>query len=262
MRTSGKKMTRREQELLKRCILLMAGTLFFFMLAAVRAHSGEYLPYPPDDNPWYFPDEEEEYDVMGASDHILAARMRRRLVGDTSRARMSKASRVNDSVTIIVKENTSSEITSSNDLKRDASNNMQLTNWITPSFSGGLGGKRHGEQVGGNTPTLAWNTSRAHKSDSTIERSQNLTSTLTGMVIDVRDNGYLVVEAKKSVNVNGEIQVMTVKGIVNPAHMDSKSTINAEYIMDMEVSYTGSGPMSRMDRRGWGAKALDFINPF
>jgi flagellar basal body L-ring protein FlgH len=44
--------------------------------------------------------------------------------------------------------------------------------------------------------------------------------------------------------------------------MDSNSSVNAEYLIDMRVEYTGKGPMSRMDKRGWGSKIIDFVNPF
>lgn len=262
MRTGKRTMTRYEREVLMRCILYMVGAIFFFMLAAASAYSVEYSAYPPDSDPWYFPEEEEENSVRSAGDHMLASRLQRRFAGNRLSYNRNKASKPQDSVTIIVKESTSSEITSSNDLKRDSSNNMALTNWITPSFSGGLGTRQHGELAGGNTPTISWNSNRAHKSDSTIERTQYLTSTLTGQVIEVKPNGYLVIEAKKQVNINGEVQTMTLTGMVNPMHLDSTSTVQAEHIMDMRVEYTGKGPMTRMDKRGWGAKAIDFLNPF
>lgn len=259
--TTGKRTaTVREKMLLRRCILLMLGTLFFFMLAAIRARSGDY--YNPENDPWYSPEEDEVYSAMSADDHILASRMRRGIIGNRATYQRRKASRRHDSVTIVVRESTESEITSSNDLKRDGSSNMTLTNWLTPSFSGGLGARQHGEQAGGNTPTFSWSTGRTHKSDSSIERTQYFTSTLTGEVTDVYPNGYLVIQARKRVNVNGEEQTMLLTGIVNPTHMDSNSSVNADYIMDMAITYTGSGPMTRMDKRGWGAKAFDFLNPF
>ena len=44
--------------------------------------------------------------------------------------------------------------------------------------------------------------------------------------------------------------------------MDVNSAIKAEKLMDMSVVYTGKGPMTRMDKRGWGSKLIDFLNPF
>lgn len=254
-----KAMSLRERELLKRCIVLMAGSALFFILAAARAFSGEY--YPADKDPWAFADE-DEYDVMSDDDHIMASRLRRQVVGTRPVYHRRKASRVHDSVTLIVAESTSSDISSSNDLKRDSSNSMILESWLTPRLSGGLGTTQHGKAAGGDSPTIAYSNNRAHKSDSTIARTQAFATTLTGKVIDVHPNGYLVIEAKKSVNVNGETQVVTVTGSVNPEHMDSNSAVKAEYIMDMTIDYTGAGPMTRMDRRGWGSKLIDLLNPF
>lgn len=257
MREKSKGMSARERELFKRCLVLMAGSLFFFLLAAVRACSGDFYSQYGTSG-----DYDPRFDVMSSDDEDLAYAMQREIHGSKPIYFRQKASRVHDSVTIIVDEDTSSELTSSNDLKRDTSNNMTLTSWLTPKLSGGLGTTQHGAAAGGNSPTFSWSGARAHKSDSTIERAQTFTTTLTGEVLAVLTNGYLVVQARKRVNVNGEQQTVTVTGIVNPDHMDSNSAVNAEYLMDMSVDYTGKGPMTRMDKRGWWAKTFDFLNPF
>jgi flagellar L-ring protein precursor FlgH len=246
-------MTRRERDLLVRCALLMAGVIFFSLLAAVRARAGEY------DSRYGYDD---RYDVMSSDDHEFASRLRGKSLGNRPVYFRQKASRVHDSVTIIVNESTTSELASSNDLQRDTSNNFSLTNWLTPNLSGGLGVTQHGQAAGGTTPTVGWSGSREHSSDSTIDRSQTFTSTLTGEVTSVLTNGYLVVQARKTVNVNGERQVVTVTGIVNPDHMDSNSSINAQYLMDMAVHFSGDGPITRMNKRGWWSKAWDFLTPF
>lgn len=254
--TATQQKSARDRDLFLRCLVLMAGALFFFMMAIVRAHSGDY--YGRDRHEDY----DDRYDVMSNDDHLLAAQLQRQVVGSRPVYFRSKASRVHDSVTIIVKESTSSELASSNDLKRDTSNNFTLTNWLTPSLTGGLGTRQHGTAVGGSTPEFSWTGSRKHKSDSSVDRSQSFSSTLTGTVISVLPNGYLVIQARKSINVNGETQVVTVTGTVNPDHMDSNSAVKAEYLIDMNVYFDGKGPMSTMNKRGWWAKAWDFLTPF
>lgn len=244
-------MSPRQRDLFIRCVVLMAGALFFFMMALHRAYSGDFY-----NAAGRFDDYDDRYDVMSNDDHALASQLQRQVVGVRPVYFRSKASRKHDSITIIVNESTSSELSSSNDLKRDTSNSFTLTNWLTPN------GSQKGSAAGGRTPQFAWNGSRAHKSDSSIDRSQSFSSTLTGEVMDVLPNGYLTVQAKKTVSVNGEAQTVTVTGTVNPDHMDSNSAVKAEYLMDMKVDYSGKGPMSRMDRRGWWAKAWDFLTPF
>lgn len=246
-------MTRRERELFIRCAVLMAGAIFFFLLAAVRARAGDYYNQRGYD---------DGYDVMSHDDHAYAERLRGKVLGNRPVYFRQKASRVHDSVTIVVNESTSSELSSSNDLKRDTSNNIVLSSWLTPSLKNGLSMNQKGAEAGGNSPTLAYSGSRAHKSDSTIEREQNFASTLTGEVVEVLPNRHLVVQARKTVAVNGEVQTLLVTGVVNPDHLDSNSSVKADYIMDMNIRYSGSGPMSRMDKRGWGAKIIDFVNPF
>lgn len=246
-----------------RCAVFFAGLVFFALMAASAARGGEY-PHADRGEEFAFP-AEDEYDVMSADDHHMAMRMSRINVSKRPLYGRRRASRVNDSITIVVQESTSSTLESSNDLKRDSSNNMVLSSWLVPSTNGGLTLKQKGTasgEAGAKTPTIDYSTSRAHKSDSTIDRAQSLNSTLTGIVLDVRPNGHLVVEARKTVGVNGEVQTVTVTGTVNPAHLDANNAVKAELIMDMKVQYFGSGPMTRMDQRGWGAKIIDFVNPF
>lgn len=256
-RRHSKKLSPAQRELYRRCVVLMLASLFFFIMAAVRVHSADSYRQDPDDA-WAFPEEDDD-DVMSYDDHALAARLKRNVVGTRPVYTRKKASQVHDAVTIVINEETASELTSSNDLKRDSSNNVVLESWVTPRL---WGTTQHGAAAGGSSPTLAYNSSRKHKSDSTIDRTQTFTTTLTGEVVWVHSNGYLVIEARKSVNVNGEEQTVKLTGTVNPNHMDSKSTVDAKYLMDMAIVYKGSGPMTRMDKRGWGARIIDFLNPF
>lgn len=264
-----RKLGARQRELYRRSLVLMVASLFFFAMAAARAMSADsdeggagpgrgyaYGYGNDDDSAWDFP-EEDEYDQMSYDDHDLSARLKKRVVGSRPLYSRRKASRVHDSVTIVIKEETASEIKSKNDLKRNASNNMALQNWVTL-----FGLDQKGALAGENSPTFAYSNNRAHKSDSTIDRSQYLETTLTGEVVWVHKNGHLVIEAKKTVNVNGEEQTVKLTGVVDPAHMDSKSTVDAKYIIDMAVVYNGSGPMSTMNKRGWLSKAVDFLTPF
>ncbi len=264
MRTRAPKrsLTLREKEILKRCIIFATGSLFFFMMAAVRANSAEYYrssangSYGQHDL-WLSPDDDDN--AMSDDDYIMAARMTRQVVGPRPVYNRRKASQPHDSVTIVVDENTASEVSSSNDLKRDSSNSANIQSLLFPK----LFGTRQWNAENGNAPkTIEYTNSRTHKSDSTIERYQTLQSTLTGKVIDVQPNGYLVIEARKTVNVNGEEQIVILTGVVNPDHMDSNSSVYADRIMDLYVKYSGTGPMTRMDKRGWGSKIIDFVNPF
>ncbi len=258
----GKAMTRRERDLLLRCIVLMAGVIFFSLMAAVRAHSMDYAGSGAAYDPWGLDLAEGGTGYISPDDVEASRRLRRVVRGDKPLYFRQKASRQYDSVTIVIDETTESEIASSNDLSRDASHSMNINSLLFPKIGNGWGVRQTGEAAGNAAKTLEWTNNRAHTSDSTIERNQSFSTTLTGEVLEVQKNGYLVVQARKRVSVNGEEQTVTVTGIVNPDHMDSNSSVNAEYLIDMRVEYSGKGPMSRMDKRGWGAKIIDFINPF
>ena len=263
MRKEPKPMTARERELVRRCIVLMAGVIFFSLLAAIRARSMDY-PHQPrtESDPWGLNLAYGNSGYISPDAQDASFRAKRVILGDKPIYFRKKASQKYDSVTIVVSEITESELTSSNDLKRDSSNNMNINSLLFPKLGGGGGVRQTGVAAGNDAKTLSYTNSRAHKSDSTIERAQAFATTITGEVLEVQKNGYLIVQARKRFNVNGEEQEVTLTGIVNPDHMDSNSQVRAEHLIDMRVTYTGKGPMTRMDKRGWGSKIIDFLNPF
>ncbi len=257
---NAKPLSRRERDLLLRCIVLMAGVIFFSLMAAVRAYSLDYAGAAYD--PWGLEVADSGTGYISPDDMEASRRLRRVMKGDRPLYFRQKAGKQYDSVTIVIDENTTSELTSGNDLSRDSSQNLNINSLLFPKLSGGLGVRQTGQAAGSDVKTLSWTSGREHTSDSTVERAQTFSTTLTGEVLEVQKNGYLVVQARKRINVNGEEQTVTVTGIVNPDHMDSNSSVNAQYLIDMRVEYSGKGPMTRMDKRGWGSKIIDFMNPF
>ncbi len=86
----------------RRCILFFTGMVFFMVLAAVRANSLDY------GDEWNFPDD-DDYDVVSADEYRLSMRMKKKMLGARPVYHREKASRVHDSVTIVVNESPASK---------------------------------------------------------------------------------------------------------------------------------------------------------
>jgi flagellar L-ring protein precursor FlgH len=75
----------------------------------------------------------------------------------------------------------------------------------------------------------------------TTSRQTTLTTTITARVIDVLPNGYLVIEGSKTVLVNSENQVVTIRGVVRPTDLTNANTVQSGNVAQMELKINGRG---------------------
>lgn len=80
-------------------------------------------------------------------------------------------------------------------------------------------------------------------------RQTSLTTSMSARVTHVLSNGYLVVEGQKTVQVNSENQVITVRGVVRPVDLGFDNTVFSSRLAQMEVSVNGKGVVGDAIRR-------------
>lgn len=96
----------------------------------------------------------------------------------------------------------------------------------------------------------------------TTVRKEDLVASLTAQVINVYPNGNLKIRGGKEVQVNNEIQVIYVTGIVRPVDILANNTIDSKHVLNAKISYTGKGALSDKQKPGWLLRTLDNIWPF
>lgn len=102
----------------------------------------------------------------------------------------------------------------------------------------------------------------SHEGEGESTRESTLTAYITARVIDVMPNGNMVIEAKKEVMVNKEKQVAILTGIIRPRDISYNNIIASNKIADMQIKFSGKGPVSEQTRRGWLSWILNNIWPF
>src|SRR5881227_1322421 len=119
-----------------------------------------------------------------------------------------RARRVDDIVTVVVNETASAVSTGATKTAR----NSDLTASVT-SAAGKLA-------VPSRFSNLLTTSGKVSLDGSgTTSRTTNLTTTITARVVDVLPNGYLVLEGNKTVLVNSENQMITLRGVIRPADL-------------------------------------------
>jgi flagellar L-ring protein precursor FlgH len=153
-------------------------------------------------------------------------------------ARDVRASQVDDVLTIIVDESASAVATGTTKTQRSSSATSAVNSLagINPP--------------GGSLANLA-NMASAWQlnGQGTTSRTTTLTTTLTARVTHVLPNGGLVVEASKEIQVNSEHQLITVRGVVRPADIDTTNSVMSSRLAQLEVHIDGKGVVNDAIRR-------------
>lgn len=80
-------------------------------------------------------------------------------------------------------------------------------------------------------------------------RETVLRTTLSARVTHVLPNGVLVVEGHKSVRVNSELQLVTVRGLVRPLDVSAGNAVYSDHLADLEIAVNGKGVVADAVRR-------------
>ena len=153
-------------------------------------------------------------------------------------ARDLRASQVDDVVTVVVAEQASAVTTGATKTSRASS---------TANSISALGGVT--KATGPLANLLKTSGDTELNGQGTTSRTTALSTTLTARVTHVLPNGGLVVEASKDIEVNGERQTITVRGVVRPADIDPTNSVPSTRLGDLEIRVNGKGVVADAIKR-------------
>jgi flagellar L-ring protein precursor FlgH len=93
-------------------------------------------------------------------------------------------------------------------------------------------------------------------------RNGTLSGQMAVRVVRQLPNGDLFLEGTKVVLINNEEYHLYVSGITRPADIASDSSIASSRLADAQIEFTGRGDIASQQRKGWGARLVDAVNPF
>ena len=168
------------------------------------------------------------------------------------------ARRSGDLITILVKETTSISETQKTQNKRENTVDAAVTlfpgsNEIPAST---------GSPQAGTLPALAANSKKDFKGEGKYEAEGEVKAVITGRVIDVLDNGNLLIEGRRLVRVNKDTKTILITGIIRTADIQANNTVLSEKLHNFQVSIVGEGPLARSGNEGFLGQILDIIWPF
>ncbi|MFL6464876.1 MAG: flagellar basal body L-ring protein FlgH [Bryobacteraceae bacterium] len=149
-----------------------------------------------------------------------------------------RARNVNDIVTIIVSEQASAVSTGLTKTQRSSNASAAVT-----SASGSLAVPNRFSNL------ITLNGNNQLNGQGTTSRTTTLTTTISARVVDVLPNGFLVIEGSKTVLVNSENQIVTVRGVVRPYDLSRANTVLSGSVAEMELKINGRGVVNDAVRR-------------
>ncbi len=90
-------------------------------------------------------------------------------------------------------------------------------------------------------------------------RQRNLTAKISAKVVGVRDNGNLVIEGNKVVEINEEKEIIKISGLVRPEDVESNNTVFSYDIADADIKYSGKGVPDDGRRPGLLARFFNWL---
>jgi len=144
-----------------------------------------------------------------------------------------KARNVSDLVVIQVVESTTATEDGAVKSQRTFSANSSITGLAgTPRANNGL------------QNIFSPNSSRTLNGQAQTSSDSTLTTSLSGRVVDVLPNGYLVIEAVRHMFMNNQHQTVIIHGVVRPGDISSSNTVASTAISNLEVELEGKGVIS------------------
>lgn len=109
---------------------------------------------------------------------------------------------------------------------------------------------------------LTADSSGSSEGKGTIDRKDEITTNVAGVVTQVLPNGNLVLEGKQEIRVNFEVRELIVAGIVRPEDIESDNTIESTKIAQARIAYGGRGQITDVQQPRYGQQVLDVLLPF
>ncbi|MGI1944584.1 flagellar basal body L-ring protein FlgH [Shewanella glacialipiscicola] len=151
-----------------------------------------------------------------------------------------RAHKVGDIITIVLKESTQAKKSAGNEIKKGS----DLS--IDPLFAGGSN-----VSVGGVPIDLRYKDSMNTKRESDADQSNSLNGSISANVMQVLNNGSLVIRGEKWISINNGDEFIRVTGLIRSQDINTDNTIDSTRMANARIQYSGTGTFADAQQVGW-----------
>jgi len=153
-----------------------------------------------------------------------------------------RASHLNDLVTIQISESTNAITQANTTTSRSGNNNL-----VSPVLMSRIQNTSNSSDFKGN---------------GTTGRSATFRTTVTARVVKVLNNGNLIFEGTRDIQLNNETQRLYVAGLIDPRMLSAGNSIRSSQVSDLRIGYGGAGVVDETLKPGVISRLLNYIWPF
>jgi len=169
-----------------------------------------------------------------------------------------RASKVGDIITVVVNIADQAQLNDDTTATRSGTENMGMPNMFglesqIPKILG---------KAANVSSLVSTDSANSNVGKGEIQRNESVTLRLAGVVTQVLPNGDLVVVARQEVEVNSELRVLRVSGVVRVADIESDNTISHDRMAEARISYGGRGTLTDLQQPRYGQQLMDILLPF
>ncbi len=177
-----------------------------------------------------------------------------------------RARQVGDLLTITISEVTSSSKSESLSTSKTANAEADAPVFGTAIDSGNWLARFNNKIVNAseNMPLSSYsiNASSSFNGSGKTASSEALTASFTVRVVDILDNGVLVVRGERKIIMRNEDVNMVITGLVRVKDISSANTVPSSKLADAHIYYETGGETSRGSRPGYAWRIFQYLNPF
>ena len=164
-----------------------------------------------------------------------------------------------DLVTIVIREESAITSQSNKEFKKEADLTAKLDQFVKLDL------KKlaiSGLNPSSSPADIDINGIREFKGNGEMDRTDSMTARITAEVLDVKPNGTLVLQARKTIRTDEEEQQFILSGICRVDDVSADNTVLSTQIFDLDLQKNHKGDVKGAIKRGWLPQLMDLLNPF
>ena len=182
----------------------------------------------------------------------------------------NRARAIGDIVVVNIVESVSASNKASTKSQKDSSLNFGVENFFGKSrmralpfgtFLGTKQGLGFNAPVG-TTPMIKASSVSKFQGNGETKREADVSASVAARVVKILNGGVLQIEGARQIKVNGETQIIVVRGLVRARDIGPDNSISSTYLADAKIEIYGQGILADKQKPGWLTRILDHIWPF
>jgi flagellar L-ring protein precursor FlgH len=113
--------------------------------------------------------------------------------------------------------------------------------------------------VGNLTIPLSSNQDRSFSGDASADQSNRLQGNISVTVVDILENGNLIVRGEKWMTLNRGQEYIRISGILRKEDVSLENIVSSTKLADARISYSGTGDLADSQKLGWLGRFFNSI---